>query len=57
MNKIKNFLPISFGLIFLYFLNTGFISTGFAQIFEVNEEDYFASEEEEDVKTTYSSIL
>ena len=37
----------------LYIINTGFISTSYAQIFEFDEEDYYENEEEEKKYSNY----
>jgi hypothetical protein len=41
----------------LYIINTGFISTSYAQIFEFDEEDYYENEEEEKIFQLLQKIL
>lgn len=57
MNKITELLFIPFSLMILYIINTGFISTSYAQIFEFDEEDYYENEEEEKIFQLLQKIL
>ena len=45
MNKFFKLLLIPFSLIILYVVSTGFISIIYAEVFEFNEEDYYASDQ------------
>ena len=45
VNKLFNLLLIPFSLIILYVVFTGCISIIYAEVFEFNEEDYYASDQ------------
>ena len=47
MNKILKLSLIPFSLIISFFISTNFIFAIYAQIFEFNAEDYFATEEKD----------